>query len=450
MRKTALFLSAALFVLSILSPVTTAYAYEPDFSVQAKAVYLINLDEDKVLYEKNANERVYPASLTKIMTAILTYEHIEDLDNTIIPMKAYIEDYLYRVNREAGGGLSLSGLLRNEELSARKLLYAIMLPSGNEAAMMLGDYIGDGSLDYFTQLMNEKAKEIGALNTNFVNTNGLHDENHYTTAYDMYLITRYAMEIPGFMEVASTTYFNGGPTNKHERLDWNTTNKMMVAGSEFYLPYVKGVKTGSTPEAGRCLISTASKDGYNYLCVVMGAPYNDAEGKAYTSNQAFAETKKIYEWAFSSFRTKTLIEKGEGVGEVKLRLGKDGKDHLLLMSGERYTSLLPVEIEATSVTYELDVPKTISAPIERGQEVGSIRLMLAGEEVGRVPLVAAEKAAANPISLAFDKAMGLFRPFWMKFILLFAALLLVAYLALTVLRNRNKQRYQNRSRHRKL
>lgn len=448
MRKTARFLVVLLLVTSLLMPIT-AYAYEPDFSVSANAVYLVNLDEDKVLYEKNAHERVYPASLTKIMTAILTLENVDNLDTTI-SMKAYIQDVMYLANLESGGSLSLSGLLRGEELSIRNLLYAIMLPSGNEAAMMLGDYVGDGSVDYFVQMMNDKAKELGANNTHFVNTNGMHNPDQYTTAYDMYLLARYAMMLPGFMEIVSTTYFDGGPTNLHQQLNWNTTNKMMVKASESYYAPVKGMKTGSTPEAGRCFISTASKSGYNYLMVVMGAPMYTSSGEAYETNQAFVQTKAIYEWAFNSFSTKTLIEKGEGIGEIPLKLAKDGKDHLLLMSGERYSALLPAELEASSVTYELDLPEVVLAPVERGTQVGTIRLMLAGEQVGEVPAVAAEKVESSVLGVAIDRVKRIFRPYWVKFVLLFVLLLIAAYVVIMTLRSHNKRRYASVKRRRKL
>lgn len=412
--------------------------YRPDFSVASNAVYLINLDTDTVIFEKNAHERVYPASTTKIMTAILALEHIEDLDNTTMSLKMYIQ------NAVRGKGLSLAGILTGDVFTARELLYATMLPSGNEAAMMLADYIGDGSLDYFYELMNEKAQEIGAVNTHFANSNGEHQDDHYTTAYDMYLITKYAMGVDGFMEIANTRYYYGGESRTGDPLHWNTTNKMLVPNGEYYYRYLSGIKTGTTDEAGRCLISTASKNGYNYLLVLMGAPMYDSSGKMLEKNQAFVETKNIYEWAFSSFKTKTLIEKGVGVGEVPLKLARDGKDYLLLMSDEVFTDLLPNEIEPSSITYEVDIPKVVAAPIERGTQIGVVRLMLAGEEIGTVPAVAAETVAASPIAVALDAFQRLFRGFWAKFTVVFILLSAAAYIALFVLRNRARRRYRRR------
>ena len=261
-------------VITGLSAITPAFAdYDPGFDVDAEAVYFINLDTGKVIYEKDADKKVYPASTTKIMTALLALENIPDLDTPQIELKLYIQNAL------SGTGASLAGILRGETFTPRELLYAALLPSGNEAAMMLGDYVGDGSLDYFAEMMNEKAAELGAVNTHFVNASGMHDDDHYTTAYDMYLITMAALENETFREIVSTNYYYAGEDQNGNPLHWNTTNFLISPGSTYYYPYATGVKTGTTDEAGRCLVSTAEKDGYHYLMVMMGAPQYDSNGE---------------------------------------------------------------------------------------------------------------------------------------------------------------------------
>lgn len=440
MRKCKSLLAMAMAAAVLIWNVVPALAasYEPDFAVSANAVYLVNLDTGKVIYEKNAYEKIYPASTTKIMTAILALENIPDLDGPQIELKMYIQ------NAVQGKGLSLAGILRGDKFTPRQLLYATMLPSGNEAAMMLGDYVGDGSMDYFYELMNDKAKEIGAENTHFANANGEHDPDHYTTAYDLYLIAKYAMEVPGFMEIVDTPYYNGGVSRTGDPLHWNNTNKMIVTGSEYYYPPVAGIKTGTTDEAGRCLVSTAHLNGYNYMLVLMGAPMYDSSGSMLEKNEAFLQTKALYEWAFGSFKTKTLIEKGKGVGEVPLKMAQGGKDYLLLMSGDVFTDLLPNEIEPSSITYEVTLPPVVAAPIERGTEIGTIHLMLAGEEVGSVPAVAAEGVKASPIAVAVESFTGLFRSYWAKFALLVVLFSVVTYVGITVLRNYNRNKYRSR------
>ena len=441
MRKFRSVLSLLLAVVVVGCSVIPAFAdYDPGFTPQADAVYFVNLDTGKVLYEKNADKKIYPASTTKIMTAILVLENVEDLDGPQIELKLYIQNAL------SGTGASLAGILRGDSFTPRQLLYAALLPSGNEAAMMLADYVGDGSIDYFCEMMNEKAAEIGAVNTHFSNPDGLHDDDLYTTAYDMYLITKYALENETFREIVGTSYYYGGEDQNGNPLHWNTTNKLLVRGSDYYYSYATGVKTGTTDEAGRCLISTAEQGGYHYLLVLMGAPQYDASGETLERNVAMDESKQFYEWAFSSFSNKTLIEKGLGVGEVPLKLGKNGKDYLLVKSGEVFTDLLHNEIEASIITYELDLPAVVQAPVEEGDQVGTIRLMLAGEEIGSVPAVAAESADASLIATLIDSFKRLFRSFAAKFIVVFLLLSALTYVVITVLRGRNRNRYYRRSR----
>ena len=426
-------------VITGLSAITPAFAdYDPGFDVDAEAVYFINLDTGKVIYEKDADKKVYPASTTKIMTALLALENIPDLDTPQIELKLYIQNAL------SGTGASLAGILRGETFTPRELLYAALLPSGNEAAMMLGDYVGDGSLDYFAEMMNEKAAELGAVNTHFVNASGMHDDDHYTTAYDMYLITMAALENETFREIVSTNYYYAGEDQNGNPLHWNTTNFLISPGSTYYYPYATGVKTGTTDEAGRCLVSTAEKDGYHYLMVMMGAPQYDSNGEKLEENMVFKQTIELYDRAFSSFSNKTLIEKDVGVGEVPLKLARGGKDYLLIKSGEVFTDLLPNEIEASSITMELDLPAVVNAPIKEGDQVGTIRLMLAGEEIGSVPAVAAEDVDASLIATLIDQFKRLFRSFLAKFIVVFVILSIIAYITITVLRGRNKNRYYRR------
>lgn len=426
-------------VITGLSAITPAFAdYDPGFDVDAEAVYFINLDTGKVIYEKDADKKVYPASTTKIMTALLALENIPDLDTPQIELKLYIQNAL------SGTGASLAGILRGETFTPRELLYAALLPSGNEAAMMLGDYVGDGSLDYFAEMMNEKAAELGAVNTHFVNASGMHDDDHYTTAYDMYLITMAALENETFREIVSTNYYYAGEDQNGNPLHWNTTNFLISPGSTYYYPYATGVKTGTTDEAGRCLVSTAEKDGYHYLMVMMGAPQYDSNGEKLEENMVFKQTIELYDWAFSSFSNKTLIEKDVGVGEVPLKLARGGKDYLLIKSGEVFTDLLPNEIEASSITMELDLPAVVNAPIKEGDQVCTIRLMLAGEEIGSVPAVAAEDVDASLIATLIDQFKRLFRSFLAKFIVVFVILSIIAYITITVLRGRNKNRYYRR------
>ncbi|MBP1557964.1 MAG: D-alanyl-D-alanine carboxypeptidase [Oscillospiraceae bacterium] len=428
----------------VLCSVPAQAAYTPDFDLQSETVLLLNMDTGKVMYEKNADARVYPASLTKIMTAILALENVEDLDGTKVALKQYIQDMLY------GKNASLGGILLGEEVSMRGLLYASMLQSANEASLMIGDYLGDGSLTQFAEMMNDKAKELGCTGTNFVNPNGLHDENHYTTARDMAKIAAYAMQNPEFVEIVNTVSMDIGPTNKHEQLVEITTNKVIVPSSIYYNPAVSGIKTGTLDEAGRCFVSTATKDGFTYLLVLMGAPFYNEDGTFMETMINFEETNKLYDWVFDSFKVKTVMEKGRYIADVPVRLSYE-KDVVGLVADARLTALIPADVETSSVQLVPTLPESIDAPVKKGDKVGSVKLVLAGEELGEVDLVANESVEMSKILYYYDQAMELLDSFWAKFAILFVALLVVAYIALMILMNKhNRKRRMNQKRRRNL
>ena len=425
----------------VLCSVPAQAAYTPDFDLQSETVLLLNMDTGKVMYEKNADARVYPASLTKIMTAILALENVEDLDGTKVALKQYIQDMLY------GKNASLGGILLGEEVSMRGLLYASMLQSANEASLMIGDYLGDGSLTQFAEMMNDKAKELGCTGTNFVNPNGLHDENHYTTARDMAKIAAYAMQNPEFVEIVNTVSMDIGPTNKHEQLVEITTNKVIVPSSIYYNPAVSGIKTGTLDEAGRCFVSTATKDGFTYLLVLMGAPFYNEDGTFMETMINFEETNKLYDWVFDSFKVKTVMEKGRYIADVPVRLSYE-KDVVGLVADARLTALIPADVETSSVQLVPTLPESSDAPVTKGD---SVKLVLAGEELGEVDLVANESVEMSKILYYYDQAMELLDSFWAKFAILFVALLVVAYIALMILMNKhNRKRRMNQKRRRNL
>ncbi len=439
MKKLSIFL-VALFVFLLFAGVRPAWAapYSPDFEETAEAAYMVNLDTDTVVFEKNADERRSPASITKIMTMVLALEMCDDPANTLVTAPAYIW------NEFEGISISHCDIKRGETLTMQDLLYGMALQSANEAANIVADYLGGGSISDFVELMNQKAKEIGAVNTHFTNPHGLYGPDHYTTAYDIYLIAKYALEVPGFKELVSTPVYTAIQADKHsEPLSFYTTNRMMVKNNDSYYEGLSGIKTGTLPESGRCFVSTATRNGFTYLLVVLGCPAYDQEGRQLATNYAFADTKKFYDWAFSTFRVKTLVEEGKIVGQTKLELTW-GKDYLLVMTNGRFTSLLPEEIQVSSVVTEAVFDaESVRAPVKKGDKVGFLKLILAGEEVGRVDLVAAESAQLNEWMFCLDYVKRISETFWFKFAVIFVAMLVIVYVVLAILRNRHRKRYQS-------
>lgn len=431
MRKLSFSLVLVLTLLCTCVPVHATYT--PGFEISAKAAYLVNLNTGEVIYEKNADQRMYPASTTKIMTSVLAFEMCDDLKGTVVKARGYLYDEFY------GKNVSTGDIRRGEEMTMENLIYAMMLASANEGASIVADYLGDGSIAHFADLMTQRAKELGCTGTNFVNPHGLFDEHQYTTAKDLFLIAKHAYDIPGFMEIATTTQRDVEPTNKHDTLTWYTTNKMMLKSSDYYYAPIRGMKTGTLDESGKCFVSTATLDGYDYMCVILGAPivYND-DGKE-VGNAAFEDTKRLYQWAFSTFSVKTLVERGTDMTEIPLRLAND-IDHVKLESVERFTALMPDDIEASSLVMEFNVPESVTAPIKKGEPIGEVHLMLAGREIGVVPLAAASSIERSEILYWLDQFENWTLTFWFKFTILLVAAFVVSYTVLMVKRNKGRHR----------
>lgn len=414
-------------------------------NVYSHAAYMVNLDSGTVLFEKNAQERIWPASLTKIMTCIVALEEVGDIDKETTSLSADIQTYLYNL-----GGVSLGDIRMGETFTIHQLLYAMMLQSANEAAMMVGSYVGKGDLDVFIEKMNQKAKEIGAKNTHFSNTTGLHDEDNYSTAYDLALITEYAMKNPIFAELVTALYYDCPPTEKHPNgVTWSSINYMQQVGNEYYYEGIKGVKTGSLPDSDvggggiRNFISTCTRNGYTYLTVCVGAPQAREDGLRYEKNLAFVDTRNLYNWAFENFTVKTLMDVGDEVAEVPVRLSWD-VDHIKLLAGGKFASLVANEVTEDSLQKLVEIPENIDAPVTKGDEVGYVKLMLNGEEVGRVNLLAAQSVERSSALYYADVVKSFLSTFLFKFVLTFVIVILVLYTVLMIIRNRNRRRYRMR------
>lgn len=441
-------LFSALFVFSSTTLTAQAIEFDPPFEVNADAVYIVNMDTGNVIYSKDAEEKLYPASLTKMMTAILAVENL-DLDKEI-EFKFYLQDMLYNL-RISGVSFSGSGLLAGEKLTIEKLLYALMLPSGADAALALADQVGDGSLDYFVELMNKKAKELGLTNTNFTNPHGLYDANQYTTAKDMYILADYLMKNETLRKVVSTTYYDGGPTNKHGEgvLQWNNTNKLLNKGSTYYYPGVTGVKTGTLTESGRHLVSTCSKDGYEYMAVVMGGPITDENGEDYPLNIAFTETAKIYDWLFSGFKEKTIIEKDVELDEVPVKLSTE-TNFVKVRTGESFSTLLPVDVKIEDVQLIAELPESVDAPIKEWDKIGTVRLMLKGEELGTIPLLSTQTITRSSLLYMLSWFTQLTSTFAFKYIVVFLCVTITLFILLMIIRNYNQRKYRTIKRRRRM
>ena len=347
------------FNLFLALPISSQGAtYKPDRKIYAEAYMLINLDDDSypVVAQKNIDERLYPASLTKIVTAMVTLENVKDLS-----VKAKMSQAAF--DASAGTGAQVAGINVGEELSVDTLLYLTMVHSACDACEVLAEFVG-GTKDNFVKMMNDWVKKVGCTDTNFTNPSGLHDDNHYTTARDMSKITLEALKNADFVKYSTTTeYEYKGYTLPH-------TNLMLHPGYvTYYYEYAQGIKTGSTEQAEYNVITKASKDGYNYLAIVMKSPQQKIKNQSYLTKCSFVDAKSLFEWAFDGLKYTTIVSKDEVLGEVPVENGKDA-DTVQLVCEKDTNVIVPVGLDKSAVIVEIpEKPTSLQAPVTKGQKV---------------------------------------------------------------------------------
>ena len=374
-RITAIAFSVIMLCVSVFSAAAVDYGFDGD--TVSDAIYLENLNNGTVVYEKNAGERHYPASTTKIMTFIVTAENVEDWDSTKVTVKQEVIDGL---DPES----TVMGLAQHvgEQVSVRDLLYGLMLPSGNDAALVLADYVG-GGISGFAEKMNAKASELGCTGTHFANPHGLFDAEHYTTAHDMALIAKHAMTIPGFMEICNTVHYT-----PEGFADLHNTNYMLdqeEEGGMYYYPYTKGIKTGYLDEAGKCLVTSADKDGTQYLCICLGADFSFEENV----NYAMLDTAKLYAWAYADLGEQTLYSPSDSLASVDVQYVKNEKK-LSAVPEKAVTAFLPNNYDKSKLTTDIQCAEKVEAPVKKGDVLGTVSVKYEDAVVGTVNLVAAE------------------------------------------------------------
>ena len=368
-RILSVFLLTVLMVSLMLTP--QAYAL-PALEIKAKAAVLVDADEGRIIFGQNEQEREYPASITKVMTALLTLEAVDagklSLDQPITASAV--------VNDQDPEGSS-AGIEEGEVLTVEQLLYCLLLVSANEAADILAETVS-GSREAFVELMNQRAQELGCTGTHFANTNGLHDVNHYTTAYDIYLFFREAMKHETFMTITGSVAYEVPATNKSEARELHTTN----CG-----------KTGSTPEAGYCLVSSCLRDGKRLVAVVLGA---EGEG---THIESFSESARLYDYGYDNF-SKQLVVSTEDVFRQPVALSKE-TDCVMLYPAENAEAFLPSDVTKDQLEQTVTLKNEVAdAPITRGQEMGTLTISYNGQVCVTVPLLAQADVSASRFLVA--------------------------------------------------
>jgi serine-type D-Ala-D-Ala carboxypeptidase (penicillin-binding protein 5/6) len=344
------------FLLLLISVILTTGATfaAPGVGVTASAAILMDYTTGEILYQKNAYERKAPASTTKILTAIVAIEHGKMNQEIVASTKAS------KVN---GSSIWLAA---GERHSLKDLLYGILLSSGNDASFAVAENLA-GTESNFATWMTEKARDLGAKDSNFVNCNGLPEKEHYTTAYDLAVITRYALHNPLFEDIVKTKKkVIDWPGHKWDRIMYNH-NKLL-----WRYEYADGVKTGYTRQAGNCLVSSATKDNHRLIAVVLH------------SKDIYADSKALFNYGFNHFQLYTVASPTEKLGIVNVADGV--KEQVSVSTSEPINLLIPKGAES-KLKINLDLPPSVEAPVERAQPVGELKVQLGGELLEKCPLI---------------------------------------------------------------
>ena len=384
--------------------------YNVNEKVYADAYMLINLDDSSfpIIAAKNQNKKKYPASLTKIVTAMVTINNVPDLSKKTKVSQGVLLSL-------AGTGAQIAGLEEGEERTIEELLYLTMVYSACDACRVLGEYVA-GSVDNFVSMMNDWVQSLGCESTHFTNADGLHDDNHYTTAADMATITLEALKNETFVKISSTKSI------EYKKYTFLHTNFMLDRFHvTYYYEYAEGIKTGSTNEAGYCVITKAAKDGYNYLAIVMDSPIKKLDG--IDTKCSFIDAKTLFEWAFNSLKYSTIIRKNDLVTEIPVNNGKDA-DTVQLVAKEDVTTLVPSSLDSSAVIIKpIEAPESLNAPVTKGDEICKAEIIYANKVIARTKLVAAKTVELSSFLKIFNGIKAFFAN---RFVLAVLILLIIA------------------------
>ena len=346
---------------------STNNTYAADTSsleINSPSVILIERNTGNILYEKNSKAIRFPASTTKIMTAILTLENCNLDDVVRVP---------YSAIQRIPSGYTIADLKVDEELTVEQLLHLLLIPSASDAANTLAGHIG-GSIENFAKMMNAKAKEIGCENTHFTNPDGVHDENHTSTAYDLTLMANYAMNNPTFRSIVSKASYVLYPTNitTTERF-FRTTNSLLNTSSDYYYENAIGIKTGFTTPAGNCLVAAAKVDDMECILTILGAEQNE-DG----SSQRFLETIELFDFAFGNYTYKNIKFKSDVVTTITVKGATSDTKTLNLELNDKVNAFIDKEDLDTNFEPTITLNENIKAPILKGDKLGTATYTIEG------------------------------------------------------------------------
>ena len=369
-KKILIFLMILLTISSILwiypvkvSANTSTNVPAPNFTLASEGAILIDSATGKILYGKNENKKLYPASTTKILTAIIAIENCKPSDKITASYNAVMS---------LPAGYSNAAIQPNETLTFQELLDMFLIHSANEVGTIFAEHIS-GTVEDFAILMNQKVAEIGCKNTHFTNPSGIHDAEHYSTAYDMALIARYCMKNQTFRNTVSKRSCTIAPTDKYEERYFRNTNDLLNPSSDYYYEYAIGTKTGYTSQAKRCLVATSLKDDLELITVVLGA-------KSELTDTRYLDTINLFEYGYSNYKVGKIATKNSVVDEITIENGTTDTKNVSLLLKNDISGIIPKTFNVSTYKPSIKLNDLIAAPIKEGDVLGKITYTIDGTE----------------------------------------------------------------------
>ncbi|MGN1059919.1 MAG: D-alanyl-D-alanine carboxypeptidase family protein [Clostridia bacterium] len=417
MRK----ITVLLLFFILLSTGYGAAAKEGGPEIKSASAILMQADTGRIMFEKDADAKAYPASTTKIMTALLAIENLDPAATLTVSETAI------QIDRDG----SNMGLLKDEVLTVEQLLYGLLVHSANDAANVLAEAVA-GDIAAFVDQMNARAAELGMTGTHFVNAHGYHDEEHYTTARDMLKLASCAMGNPLFRTIVATATYEIPPTNKYKEPRILSNNNSLInpmRERRYVYSGAAGIKTGHTSNAGSCLVSYAERKGLAYYCVTLNAPVDS------TGNYSFLDSIALFDYGFNDFSLKTVSDANEIVATREVKWGK-GDEQAILYAKEPLAVLLPNAYDKEKLTVENTTEEHIVAPVKKGDILGRMEYFYDGVSVGSVDLVASRDVPRSYFKMIFGTLWNLIFNVWVITPLAVVVLILI----LRSMREAKKQR----------
>lgn len=421
-------------------PSSEAASVPPSYHANAKAALLIDLNTGRTIYEQDADEQVYPASLTKIMTCLLALENGNLSDTVTITDEAYAD---------LVSGSSTADLQVGEQLRLEDLLYCMMVESGNEAANAVAEHIG-GTIEDFVQMMNERAYELGCTHTHFMNPHGLHNESHYTTARDLSLIVQAALKSENFRTITNTAEYTLPATNLSDERVLKTTNMLIFqnSGNRYYYPKAIGIKTGYTTPAGRCVISAAKSSGMYLLGIICGAETTVLE-TGDIQMESFPECINLFNYGFDNFSYVSVLSPLYPVAQVSV-LNSAGAEAVAVSPKDDIQILLPNGYDEAQLDVNIELTnESVEAPVQESDVLGHATVSYNGELLAETDLLAIADVARSEISAMKSDTAAYMQRNWWKWIVLIIVIVVLLFAGLYVWasirrRIRRRQRIEQR------